>query len=1302
MSRIRALLRYALSALLFTVLLCPNTSKAQTWNQIGNLPPWTDLRCAYFWDKDHGVVGGAGVLYNYNSGIWTQGSYPEDIDTIKSLRLLDGYSLYAASGKTCVWKSSDHGVTWQKTNALFPKADDINISWYGIVGINSMGSGMGKGTTFARIRPNRVADCATMWEDTSLFAVSADGGAHWGTRPAPFVSGYSCVADTCALTYYTVSEGPSSIFYASIGDAWIPKFDFGKSANDVLEGGIGGVMYVQGPRNIWRSTSGGRTWENIGGPGFNLGDRRMFTFGKYNRWLVVMDSSQVYLWDGGPDYVPTGPMPKILGVQDITDTNCTFPQLTVNLALLDRPDTVHLHAYTLDNSTIQPLDTVLILPAGSGSMPVLFRTSVPLQQFSTAFYFRDTVTGQYECGQYRYSEDTSMVVHMPSYPKNILHVSNITDTACSLSSLTIYLDKTSNPDTVHIHAYTNDGLLIEPADTTVIVPAGTGQFSIQYHATMHPYQFAATFHFEDTVSGRYKCGDYRYVTDSSIVVHLYPPPHPIRSWLKTPLKLNACTDYRLPLVIRAPATCDSLRLDSITWWNNELRPAFDHQAQETLGPDGLDTFWITISAPTPGVFNTSFFVHATTTVVPHSLDTVLNFTVFASPDPKTPRGTAPAKLTLSNCAPSVVPFYLHALVCDSVEFTSCTVTMMNGIQYSTDGSFPLRLSAGAHDTLNVAIPPQSLNGTYIVAARAKGKYLGSSVTFDTTLQVRVVFTNSNGGLIPTAGDIDFDSLSICDSRDTTVSFINVGCDTIVVTGDKTTWQPGWRADDPSFPFSLAPNESFTSRVHFDPAGSATSYQYLSYSFTSVGGKEGTSLDLRFTAVTIPAAPAISLSPSELNFGSFTRCSAAADTAVALINSGCDSLHLTSVSVVGGSGFAIVSGGDTSLAPGETVHIQIHFETELSGAFSSAIRIHAITTHGGNAIDTVIPLSAYIAKGAVTASLSTNAIDFGTASSCDTDTYAPFTLENTGCDTLWITGGTFGSSQFEFSNKMRFPIMMLKGEREVFPIWTHLDTTGHPTTILDTARLITNADKPLAPIALQRTITYPGSFGLTMTTEDSVGLGTVVPVHVLRTGKIPKEVDEVDFAVVCDEDVLGYIDAVEGDIHMTGASTVNGITTRSFAMRPASDRDVIATLHFQSYLSKNTSTSIALRDQRFQAGGVMSPPCIASIDTVSVSGGAVTVTLFCGANAIIGALSGVPFVIDGIIPNPARDELSVRIRQQVSGAVRFELIDGLGRVTLAGEDVRGTSLQVVTLPSGVYNLRVSQGGFVQSRRVVIEH
>jgi hypothetical protein len=80
-------------------------------------------------------------------------------------------------------------------------------------------------------------------------------------------------------------------------------------------------------------------------------------------------------------------------------------------------------------------------------------------------------------------------------------------------------------------------------------------------------------------------------------------------------------------------------------------------------------------------------------------------------------------------------------------------------------------------------------------------------------------------------------------------------------------------------------------------------------------------------------------------------------------------------------------------------------------------------------------------------------------------------------------------------------------------------------------------------------------------------------------------------------------------------------------------------------------------------------------------------------------TGSPFTIESIVPNPARSSLRVEGKGQ---GVTCEFEDELGRSILPSTlYALPFTLDVKSIPSGVYYLRLSQGGFVQTRRIIIQ-
>src|SRR5207302_9948209 len=78
--------------------------------------------------------------------------------------------------------------------------------------------------------------------------------------------------------------------------------------------------------------------------------------------------------------------------------------------------------------------------------------------------------------------------------------------------------------------------------------------------------------------------------------------------------------------------------------------------------------------------------------------------------------------------------------------------------------------------------------------------------------------------------------------------------------------------------------------------------------------------------------------------------------------------------------------------------------------------------------------------------------------------------------------------------------------------TTIDTFGRPAANLTTLRIESDADQPLAPIALAREISYPVSWQLSFDAADSTKPGGIAVYHVLQNTTLPKDDSSIDFTI----------------------------------------------------------------------------------------------------------------------------------------------------------------------------------------------
>ena len=136
--------------------------------------------------------------------------------------------------------------------------------------------------------------------------------------------------------------------------------------------------------------------------------------------------------------------------------------------------------------------------------------------------------------------------------------------------------------------------------------------------------------------------------------------------------------------------------------------------------------------------------------------------------------------------------------------------------------------------------------------------------------------------------------------------------------------------------------------------------------------------------------------------------------------------------------------------------------------------------------------------------------------------------------------------------------------------------------------------------------------------------------------------------------------------------------------------------FEHFATDSLSTAVYLSSSGFVPGTTI------HCSTLHVAEPIIFSAPRCGDRQIAQAMnSSLLFRIESFAPNPASDEIRVSLSKSSPALeIRYQIENQLGATIREGE-FTGNKIDVTDLADGCYYLRVMAGGFVQSRKIIIQ-
>ncbi|MDP4199377.1 MAG: hypothetical protein Q8922_11055 [Bacteroidota bacterium] len=688
---------------------------------------------------------------------------------------------------------------------------------------------------------------------------------------------------------------------------------------------------------------------------------------------------------------------------------------------------------------------------------------------------------------------------------------------------------------------------------------------------------------------------------------------------------------------------------------------------------------------------------------------------------------APPPALAGNCKPDTEAARLLIDSCQTLVIDSVQIPPSISARLKIASPLPDTARLGDHDSLFFSFDPAGIVANFSENVKVFGHYLGIDTVLDTLyyfphswgqdtnfaffyeiVPIRM-FALASVALVTRDSVLAVDRPILCARlQDTSATFINKGCTPDTITSISIA---GGGFTRPTIPLPIIVQAGQSASVPIEFGAPDTGAFAGSLTLRVVSG-ETKQIVLPLAATGYPHYGILEMTSTALDGGLVSFCKGEMILRDTIRNLGCDTLFFTPATISGTAGgsvdtsFSLLSPLSSDLLPGDSTILTIRLGGRIKGFHSGSIHFQYARNSGAPLHDTSLWVAGTIIPGESYLDASLDGAVFNDVYTCQVrDTIV--TIANPGCDTLWLDSLAFTNPSF--SSHSSFPVSIPPFGS--LPITVHVapDTAGAPLEIFGKMIVYSEASiLQIDTINLWIEVIYPEHLSIAVLSEQSAPAGKEVTFVLVLTGGAAARgtsLRSLSFDLTHDDDLLAFDTAIGAGLLGTSGPNVNGQMTLHFVLDSLPASDTIGTLTFKAYLARADTTPLTLSNIVLDNRRDLPNDCVGSLaDTGSIF----RYIPGCSDGMIRDFLNSGSFTVDDVRPNPAHDEISVRLISTEPGATfHAELYDALGRVAIPPQEMSERSVRdhftfdVRALPSDLYYLRILSNGYSQTRSVSIE-